>query len=149
MPAAPRVLAAGALLALTACSTPVNTSVPRDRGASGFFESTPTIAGPKANRCEKLPKSALKTQCSDALFLAQSYVRRLSAADAVCLEGGFGHEPTPACLARAAVSDAAPNLVLLEIRDARPDSRWFKNQQHQIWFEESALVDLYLAESGY
>jgi hypothetical protein len=39
--------------------------------------------------------------------------------------------------------------VLLEVRQAKPESKWFQNEQHQFWFEEGALLDLYLADHGY
>ena len=36
-----------------------------------------------------------------------------------------------------------------KLREARPNSRWAKKETNQYWFEEGALVDLYLAENGY
>ena len=67
----------------------------------------------------------------------------------VCLEGGFGDEPGGACLCRAQVADTRTGEVLLEVREAKPDSRWFHKEQNQYWFEEGALVDLYLNDHGY
>jgi hypothetical protein len=78
-------------------------------------------------------------------------VRKLSTGDQVCIQGGFGDSDTPgaACLARAAVVDAQRDGLLLEVRDAKPDSKWFNKIQNEFWFEEGALVDLYLADHGY
>ena len=76
-------------------------------------------------------------------------MRKLATGDEVCLEGGFGDEPTSACQARAAIVDTSTNRVLLEVRNVRPESKWFKHEQSQFWFEEGALVDLYVAEHGY
>ena len=50
---------------------------------------------------------------------------------------------------RASGADVATGMVLLEVREAKPDSRWFHRESNQFWFEEGALVDLYLQEHGY
>lgn len=122
----------------------------RDRGAADFTSRAQTYKAPAENRCAKLAKgSAPANNCSEAQYLAQVYVRKLSSGDEVCLEGGFGDVPTGACLGRAAVVDTATNKLLLEIRTAKPESKWFNHEQHQFWFEEGALVDLYLVEHGY
>lgn len=121
----------------------------RDRGAAGIFENTDEVKAPPKNRCEKLQKSSVRGSCDEALYLAQKYVRSLHAGDAVCIEGGFGEEPGGACLARAQVSDVANDRVLIDIRDAQPNSRWYSRVSNEIWFDEGALVDLYLGERGY
>ncbi|MBL8910407.1 MAG: hypothetical protein JNM17_06855 [Archangium sp.] len=120
----------------------------RDRGASDWTSRAQTYKAPTENRCAKLA-GAPANNCNEAQYLAQIYVRKLSSGDEVCLEGGFGDAPTGACLGRAAVVDTATNRILLEIRNARPESKWFSHEQHQFWFEEGALVDLYLLEHGY
>lgn len=141
-------LAALAVFSLApACITDNRT--PRDRG-TGIFENTQTIEGPTQVRCDKYAKgSKLRGPCDDARYLADTYVRRLSSGDDVCLEGGFGEEANRGCLTRATVMDTAPAKVLLEINEAKPHSRWFSKEHHQYWFEERALVDLYLSERGY
>jgi len=122
----------------------------RDRGAAGLFENVPVYRAPAEDRCAKQPKNTVSyTTCVDSRTLAQTYVRRLSTGDPVCLQDGFGEVAGAACLARAAVVDSADNRVLLEIREAKPDSKWFNREQNQFWFEEGALVDLYLEEHGY
>ena len=94
-------------------------------------------------------KTGAGKRCDEAKYLAEIYVRKLDVGTDVCLEGGFGDEPGGACLARGGVVDTRTNEVLLEVRGAKPDSRWFKKEQNQYWFEEGALVDLYLADHGY
>jgi hypothetical protein len=122
----------------------------RDRGASNLMERAQTYKAPAESRCAKLKAGSPPAQnCADAQYLAQIYVRKLSSGDEVCLEGGFGDQPTGACMGRAAVVDVATNRLLLEIRSARPESKWFSHEQTQYWFEEGALVDLYLLEHGY
>jgi hypothetical protein len=137
----PRFLLSAASL-LVACATdPV---APRVRGGSSLIENVQVIEAPVGSRCD-----AKKIGCDNAKYLAQTYVRRLATGDAVCLEGGVGEPVTAACLARSAVVDTAPNRVLLEVREAKPDSKWFQKEIHQVWFEEGALVDLALQEQGY
>lgn len=121
----------------------------RDRGAAGIFENTQEVKAPLQNRCEKLQKATVRSSCDEALYLGQKYVRGLHAGDAVCLESGFGEEPGGACLARAQVSDVGNEQVLIDIRDAQPNSRWYNQVSSEIWFDEGALVDLYLGERGY
>ncbi len=137
-----------AALAMTACVT--DSRAPRDRGATGFFENVPVYPAPTASRCAKFSAgSSSGAACNEAKYLGEIYVRRLSVGDEVCLGGGFGDRPTASCGARASVADTAPNRLLLEVREARPDSQWFNREQHQFWFEEGALLDLYLADHGY
>ena len=127
------------VVVLAACAAPTH-----ERGASGFSEQMPVIAGPKTPRC-----AVKKVGCDNAKYLAETYVHHLAPGDAVCLEGGVAEPPTGECAARAAVVDTAPNRLLLEVRAVKPGSKWAEHEQHQVWFEESALVDLALAEQGY
>jgi hypothetical protein len=133
------------LLLASSCLT--DTRASRDRG-TGLFDNVPLYKAPEASRCEKFKKGGgARAACEEARYLAEVYVRGLASPDDVCLEGGFGERR--ACQARASVSDAGPGKVLLEVRAAQPSSRWFGKEANQFWFEEGALVDLYLAEHGY
>jgi hypothetical protein len=136
------------VMSFVACIT--DTRVSRDRGAGGFFENVPLVEAPAKKRCETYgPKGTGRGRCDEAKYLAEIYVKKLSTGDMICLEGGFGDEPGAGCQARAAIADTATGKVLVEMKDARPDSRWFQKETNQYWFEEGALVDLYLAEHGY
>ena len=120
--------------------------------AAGCLHNPAAVAqvkAPLANRCTRHGTSGVRGQCDEAMQLAQLYVRRLATSDEVCIEGGFGDPPGPACLARAVVTDVGQNLVKMEIREAQPGSRWFNQPMRGVEFEEGALVDLYLAERGY
>jgi hypothetical protein len=134
------------LCVASACLTDSRAS--RDRGGGGF-DNVPTIPTPEKKRCDQYGKGAQRGRCDEAKYLAENYVRNLSTGDPVCLEGGFGEEPGAACLARASIADTATGKLLIELRQARPDSRWVQKESNQYWFEEGALVDLYLAEHGY
>lgn len=139
-----------ALLCVVALSACLDNRATRIRGATGLFENVPLYEAPEQSRCERFKKGgSARAACDEAAYLAQIYVRRLSTGDAVCLEGGFGEPPAAACLARGFVADSAPNRVLLEVRIAQPNSKWFDREVHQFWFDEGALVELYLAEHGY
>lgn len=122
----------------------------RDRGLEDWSHRAQTYKAPETSRCARYKAGgAPAAACEESKYLATIYVRRLAAGDEVCLEGGFGEQPGAACLARAAIVDSATNKVLVEVRQAKPESKWFNHEQHQFWFEEGALVDLYVAEHGY
>jgi len=142
-----RLVIALVLAPLAACLHDDRAS--RDRGAAGWQENVPTIKQPGKRRCSSYAQSGAAKRCEEAEYLAQIYVRRLSTGDQVCLQGGFGDTPSAACAARAAVVDTSNDLLLLEVREAKPDSKWFNKEQNQFWFEEGALVDLYLIDHGY
>jgi hypothetical protein len=143
-----RVFTVAAMLAVCACTNA--TRATRDRGATGILENVPVIRAPSSSKCSKHSStSAFGKSCLDAVYLAQNYARRLATGDEVCLQGGFGERVGSDCQARAMVMDVNTNLVLVEVREARPDGKWFGKESNQFWFEEGALVDLYLTDHGY
>jgi len=126
-----------------------DTGVQRERGAAALYDTVPEIAAPKESRCERFGKSDVREPCEEMRSQALTYVRKLGVGDQVCLEEGFGGTPDAGCRTRATVDDAATDRLLLQIREARPESKWFKHVGNQLWFAEGALVDLYLAERGF
>jgi hypothetical protein len=139
----------GLLVTLAGCATGNGAFQPNPNNEDPLVGGVPLIKAPPKNRCSSLGKSGARPGCDEALYLGTLYTRRLSVADEVCLEGGYGDEVGPACRARATVIDTGPDKVKLEIRNAKPDSRWFNSEGRHAWYEEGALVDLYLAERGY
>ena len=139
----------GLLWLLAGCGTSKEAFQRNPNDEDALLGSVPVVRAPRVDRCTQHRQSSLRAQCDEARYLATEYTRRLSVGDEVCLEGGYGDEPGQACLARAAVIDTAPNQVKLEVRTARPDSRWFNAEMRHAWYEEGALVDLYLSERGY
>ncbi len=121
----------------------------RDRGAAGLFERAAVIQAPATDRCEALSTPKVRAACAEERATAQRYVKKLSPGDQVCLLQGFGEPSLTGCPARAAVVDLGSNQLLLEIRDAAPDTSWFQKIQQQFWFDEGALVDFYLRDHGY
>ena len=121
----------------------------RDRATGGVFGKAQVVAAPATLRCAQYGSGRARSRCDEAQELAQRYVRGLSPTDVVCLEGGFGEPAAGACAARAQVSDAGNGKLLLDIKEAQPTSRWFDHVSSEVWFEDGALVDLYLAERGY
>ena len=123
----------------------------RDRGAAQVFDRAPTMKAPEVDRCQRMAAVDEAREPCDAhkrQFILE--VRKLSVGDQMCLENLVGDPPDePGCRARAAIADTASNRVLIEIRGAQPESRWFDKIQSQVWFEEGALLDLFLAERGY
>jgi hypothetical protein len=139
----------GLVLALVGCTAGHGAFQPNPNNEDPLLGVIPTIRAPARHRCEALGQSAARTACDEARYLGTEYTRRLSVGDEICLEGGYGEEAGAACKARAAVIDTAPNMVKLEVRGAKPDSRWFNAEMRHAWYEEGALVDLYLTERGY
>lgn len=139
----------GLVLVLGGCATGNGAFERNPNDEDPLVGSIPLIKGPEKNRCSTLGQSGVRPGCEEALYLGTLYTRRLAVADEVCLEGGYGDEVGAACKARATVIDTAPERVKLEIRNAKPDSRWFNSEGRHAWYEEKALVDLYLAERGY
>ena len=145
-----RWMVAGVLAGvLTGCGTGREAFRPNPNDEDPLVGSLPVVRAPLQERCVQHGRSAARASCDEAKYLGTEYTRRLSVGDSVCLEGGYGEEPGAACKARAAVIDTAPNQVKLEIRTAKPDSRWFNAEMRHAWYEEGALVDLYLVEHGY
>ncbi len=140
---------AGVVWVLAGCGVPREAFRPNPNEDDPLLGGIPVVKAPQRDRCTLHGKSSVRGSCDEARELAETYTRRLSVADEVCLESGYGEEPTSACKARAVVIDTAPNQVKLEIRSARPDSRWFNAEMRHAWYEEGALVDLYLDERGY
>jgi len=139
----------GLLLMLAGCGTSKEAFRPNPNDDDPFVGAVPVVRAPRIDRCVQHGSSSVRGNCDEARYLGTEYTRRLSVGDEVCLEGGYGDEPGSTCLARAAVIDTAPNQVKLEVRTARPDSRWYNAEMRHAWYEEGALVDLYLAERGY
>lgn len=135
-------------LVLSGCSA-IGPFRPNPNDEDPLYATIPVIKAPEKNRCVTHGKSSVRASCDEALYLGTEYTRRLSVGDEVCLEGGYGEEVGSACKARAAIIDTAPNQVKLEVRGAKPDSRWFNAEMRHAWYEEGALVDLYLSERGY
>jgi hypothetical protein len=141
--------AGGCLPWVVAGCTALGPFRPNPNDEDPLLGAIPRVQAPARDRCAGHAGSSVKGPCDEARYLGTLYTRRLAVGDEVCLEGGYGEQLGPACLARAAVIDTAPNEVKLEVRSTRPESRWFNEEMRHAWYEEGALVDLYLAERGY
>jgi hypothetical protein len=117
-------------------------------GAFEPYTDVPLFKTP-ADRCATYTGKNRREACNEARMLGEIFVRKLSVGDEVCLDGGFGDSGRGACSARAAIADTATGKDLIEVREASPGSTWFGKEQRQFWFEEGALVDLYLKDHGY
>lgn len=142
-------LAAAVLLVF--CVGGCRATADRERGATGLWDNAATVRGPAETRCARFKATSNAGKaCADALYLAELYVKKLSVGDQVCLEGGFGEpEGRSPCTVRASIEDTSQQGVMLEIRDVAPGSKWKGKGAHQFWYDEAALIDLYLAERGY
>lgn len=133
------------VLALAACSH-AESGIPSRADEIAIDE----VRAPLHDRCEKLRAAAdLYRSCQTERQNAVEYLRKLNTGDSICLENGFGEEPRAGCKARGAVMDADARGFLIEVRDPAFDSAWHKDQGRRIYFENGALVDIYLRERGY
>lgn len=122
----------------------------RARGGVEAYNKVPLYRAPEDRCLLSSNQPRRHAACAEARTLAEIYVRRLSVGDPLCLDGAFGESTKAAsCRARAAVVDVAHDRVLVEVREAQPDSQWFDKELREFWYEEGALVDLYLKDHGY
>lgn len=142
----PVVLAAVSLVGL---GCPPGSMDPIRRDDANFLVGAKRVEAPEVDRCHRHLDTPRLDSCRDALFLAQTWVRGLSPGDSVCMQGGVGEPVGRACMARATVMDGGSGGLLIEFREARPDSRFADAVMQQTWYAEGALVDLALAEQGW
>ena len=108
------------------------------------------VAAPAKDRCESY--AAAKTtyqQCQGFKTTVVEYLRKITTGDTICLEDGFGEEPGPNCKARGVLMDADSHGFLVEFRDPSTASKWKDYQGKRVYFENGALIDIYLREHGY
>lgn len=110
-----------------------------------------TVAAPKTDRCDKFKGAdSMFQRCQEFKQQAMNYLHALNTGDTVCMEGGFGEDHlTDKCKARGQVVDADNHGMLVQLREPRLDSRWKDYDGKKVFFENGALIDLYLAESGF
>ena len=122
----------------------------KERGSGGLYGNAAEEVGPVTDRCAPKPGKQVRKGCASVRLEGSRYVRQLSVGDAICLDGGVGKfQVSSLCRVRSSVVDTAPDKVLLEIREAQPGTAYAQRVQHQIWFHDAALVDLYLDAHGY
>lgn len=109
-----------------------------------------SVDAPEKDRCESYASAKTTyTQCQQFKTAAVEYLRHLSTGDTVCMENTFGEEMTDACKARGVIVDGDPRGFLIEFRDPSTASKWKDYQQKRVYFENGALIDIYLRERGY
>lgn len=140
---------AGLALSLAGLAACANPNTLRRPGTSYTLYSD-EVKGPSRDRCAKLRAGDdAKTRCEEFKQEAVRYLRGLNVSDQVCVEGGFGEEPTASCKARGGIVDAGAENFLIEIRDPTLDSTWKGHHQKTVMFDHAALVDIYLRDRGF
>jgi hypothetical protein len=140
-----RILVAS-VVGLCACASHAESGIASRADDLGGEE----VHAPKQNACEKYrsPQTTYQ-QCQGFRATAREYLQHLNTGDMICLENGFGDEIGPNCKARGAVVDADSHGFLIQVRDPALDSKWHADQGQRIYFENGALVDIYLRDRGY
>ena len=109
-----------------------------------------TISAPAKDRCEAYASAKTTyAQCQQFKTAAIEYLRRLSVGDTVCMENTLGEEMTAECKARGVIVDGDAHGFLIEFRDPSTTSKWKDEQGKRVYFENGALIDIYLRERGY
>lgn len=113
-------------------------------------DTTRIVAAPKLDRCDAFKGARTTfTQCQEFKQQAIDYIHKLNTGDAICVENGMGEEPREGCKARAYIIDADNHGFTTEIRYPTLDSKWKDANQQRVYFENGALIDLFLRERGY
>ena len=81
--------------------------------------------------------------------MGRGQYRSLSVGDTVCMENTLGEEMTAECKARGVIVDGDAHGFLIEFRDPSTTSKWKDEQGKRVYFENGALIDIYLRERGY
>jgi hypothetical protein len=107
------------------------------------------VEKPETERCLKYKSDpSLSGPCNAAKIEAGRYLQTLETGAEVCLENTFG-EPIKDCYARGVVIDPTAHATIVSITEVdSAHAKNFRNQEY-VWFDNDALVDLYLAEHGY
>ena len=107
------------------------------------------IEKPETDRCLKYKSDpSLADPCKKARIEAVRFVQSLDTNTEVCLENTFG-EPMLDCYARGVVMDPTPHATVISVTTVdTARAKNFRNIEY-VWFDNEALVDLYLAEHGY
>ncbi|MHB1845978.1 MAG: hypothetical protein ACYCWW_14225 [Deltaproteobacteria bacterium] len=101
-----------------------------------------------ADRCAATSEALARRGCEKLRDRAQGQVEALHVGDPVCLDPPLGDDQT-GCRARGKIDDQDTSAMRLRIIEASPESRWRPRLDEQLWVENAALVDMYLAERGF
>ncbi len=107
------------------------------------------VEKPASDRCLKYESDPqLFGPCKKARVEASHYVEALETGSDVCVENTFG-EPIQDCYARGVVVDPGSHSTIIAattVDDARAKN--FRKTEN-VYFDNDALIDLYLSEHGY
>jgi hypothetical protein len=106
------------------------------------------VLAPTVDRCTRAKDPERKT-CEQFKQDAHKYLSGLNVNDNLCIEGGVGDEPGATCKARGQIIDGNNQGFLVKIHDPTPGSHWQGLSDHNVWFDNEALVDQYLADRGF
>lgn len=106
------------------------------------------VRGPDADRCAAQPDQLVHAGCVRARDKAQEALGALNRGDNLCLEPILNPD-LDNCRARASVDEQDVRGIKLRFIDVQPGSSWAPYANAVRWFDNTALIDLYLKERGF
>ena len=100
------------------------------------------------DRCRHWSQALALAGCRRFQEKAQRRIGALTTGDMLCLEPMLGDDQTN-CRARAEVVDQDRSSTKLQFLEVDPTSSWTSRADQAPWFENAALVDLYLQAKGF
>ncbi len=128
-----------ALSGLSACAT----LVPESR-ANAVKGPAPELG----DRCARTADLMAQKGCERARDKAHAQLRALSQGDQLCLEPILDADMAN-CRARARIEEQDPTAMELHFVEVDPNSSWAPKSSRTLWYENTALIDLYLQEKGF
>jgi hypothetical protein len=126
-------------LALASCAT----LAPESR-ANAVRGPAPEVG----DRCTHAADLLQQKGCGRERDKAYAYLRAKNQGDQLCLEPILGDDLTN-CRARSTIDEQDPTAMQLHLIDIDPNSSWAPKAGQRIWFENTALIDLFLQEKGF
>jgi hypothetical protein len=100
------------------------------------------------DRCARATDILVQKGCQRDRDKAHAYLKTLNQGDTVCLDPLFDADMTN-CRARAEIEDQDPTATQIHLFDTDPNSSWAPKANQKIWYENTALIDLYLQGKGF
>ncbi len=106
------------------------------------------VEGPILDRCTGQTDPLVKAGCLRARDKALGTLTAINRDESLCLDPILSQD-LDNCRARAEVDEADSRGVKLRFVDVQPSSSWAPSAHTVRWYDNAALVDIYLTERGF
>ena len=107
------------------------------------------VRAPAADRCSHWAEPLARRGCDRIRDRARSYLETLHVGDAICLDPPLQEDMDSGCRARGRIDDQGSNSMRITLIEVEPSSGFAPQANQHLWYENLALVDLYLKEKGF